>query len=450
MVSRERLDIGLTGRADVPVKGGARIVLATIGTLGDLHPFIAIGLALRAHGHDPVLAVPADHVDKVRSTGLEAVAIMPAFEDIRRTLGLDEDSAVKRVMADQRYMLERVVLPWLESSTDALDRACAGAEALVASLFVFGAATVAEKRGIPLASTLLQPMALLSPHRPPHTPDFWMMKGEPTSWAGVSWNRLVFAAGRVAFRRRYGPIVDRVRASHGLASGPDRTLIDIARVTRLTIGCYSPTFGEAPPDAPTNARIVGFPFYDATSGAHAAADPELDAFLDAGTAPLVFTLGSFAVHAPGDFYREAAAAARLLGQRAILLTGPGSRMQSDPQILVRDYAPHSTLFPRALAVIHHGGVGTTGQALRAGRPQLVVPHMGDQWDNGHRIKQMGVGRVLRARRFTADRAARRIATLIDPQRSFIDRAAQVGAIVAAEQGADNAVRAIEAMMAAVA
>ena len=444
MVSRERLGSGLTDR-DVP-DPGAKIVLATIGTLGDLHPFIAIGLALQARGHRVTLAVPEDHLAKTRAAGLDAVPILPSFDLVRQRLGLDEDAAVKRVMGDQRYMLDQIVLPWLESSTSALDIVAAGADLLVASLFVFGAATVAEKNRIPLVSVLLQPMALLSPYRPPHTPDFWMMKGEPATWAGVSWNRLVLAGARIAFRRRYGPVVDRMRADHGLARGPDRALLEISQHTALTLCCYSPEFGELPPDAPAHAEVVGFPVYDADGEESTAGDAELEDFLAAGLPPLVFTLGSFAVHAPGDFYREAAEAARLLGKRAILLTGPGTSMRSDKNMLVRAYAPHSMVFARALAVVHHGGVGTTGQALRAGKPQLIVPHMGDQWDNGHRVKRMGVGKVLRARRFTALRAARRIAALLDPKRPYIREAARTGTIIIKEDGAENAALAIEKLL----
>jgi UDP:flavonoid glycosyltransferase YjiC (YdhE family) len=289
-------------------------------------------------------------------------------------------------------------------------------------------------------------MALISPYRPPHTPDFWMLKGEPTTWAGVTWNRLVLAGARAMFRRRYGPVVNRLRAEHGLSRGKERSLLDISKHTGLTLCCYSPLFGQLPPDAAANTRVVGFPVYDADSGTATCENAELEAFLAAGPPPLVFTLGSFAVHAPGDFYREAAETARLLGRRAVLLTGPGSTMRSSENILVLPYAPHSTLFSRSLAIIHHGGVGTTGQALRAGKPQLIVPHMGDQWDNAHRVKQMGLSKVLLARRFTAQRAARRIAALIDPRRPYIRDAARIGAIIIQEDGAENAALAIEKLL----
>lgn len=423
--------------------GGAKIVLATVGTLGDLHPFIAIALALKQLGHRPLMAVPEDHLAKVRAAGLDAVAILPSFETIRLHMGLPEAVAVKRAMSNQRYMLEEVVLPWLDSSTEALARVAKDADALVASLFVFGSPTVAEKNNVPLVSVILQPMALLSIHAPPHTPDFWMTKGFPRTSAGVAWNRAIFSLLRVVMRRRYTPKIDRMRADHGLPPTTDRSMFEIGCQTALTLCCYSSVFGPRPVDAPPNTAIVGFPVFDSESGGADDPDPELAAFLAAGPPPLVFTLGSFAVHAPGNFYAEAAAAARALGQRAVLLTGPGSTMRSDEQILVRAYAPHSALFRHARAIIHHGGIGTVGQALRAGKPQLVVPHMGDQSDNAERIRRMGLGLVLRARRFTADRAVHRIAELIDPKRPYIAEASRIGAIVAAEHGARDAALAID-------
>jgi UDP:flavonoid glycosyltransferase YjiC (YdhE family) len=422
-----------------------KILLTTVGTLGDLHPFIAIGLALKRRGHRPVLAVPADHVAKTQAAGLEAVAVLPSFDAIRERMGMGEDDAVKRVMADQTYLLEQVLLPWLESSTAALDDVIEGADVLVGSLFVFGAPIIAEKRCVPLVSVILQPMAILSLHTPPKTSDFWMLIQAPGGPIAIRWNRLAYGLIRRVLRLRYGRKINDVRAHHGLGQTSDPSMFDISRETALTLCCYSPVFGPPQQDAPANTEIVGFPVYDSQGGEAEAPDPELEAFLADGPPPLVFTLGSFAVYAPGDFYEEAAATARLLGARAVLLTGERTRLQSKGDILVRAYAPHSTLFPRAAVIIHHGGIGTTGQALRAGKPQLVVPHMGDQADNAHRIRKMGIGLVLKARRFSARRAAPMIAALLDTP-AYRAEADRVGALIRPENGAEAAAIAIERLL----
>jgi rhamnosyltransferase subunit B len=100
------------------------------------------------------------------------------------------------------------------------------------------------------------------------------------------------------------------------------------------------------------------------------------------------------------------------------------------------------LFPRAAVIIHHGGVGTTGQALRAGRPQLVVPHMLDQFDNARRIARLGVGASLTAKRFTPDRARAKLSRLLE-HKPYQTQAARIGAIVQTETGAQTAALAIE-------
>ncbi len=435
-------------RGSSGVVGMRKIVLTTLGTLGDLHPFIALALALKRRGFTPVLAVAEDHVAKSRAAGIEAVAVLPGFDAIRRRMGMTEDDAVRRIMRDQRMMLEEVVLPGLADCAATLDALAADAEAVVASIFVFAAPIIAEKRGLPLISVVLQPMAMVSAYDPPRTPDFWMMKGAPVSPVGARWNRLVYSAMRRVLHHRYAEQIDAVRIRHRLRPRGGKLMLEAGREAALTLCCYSPLFGPLPLDAPPNSRIVGFPTFDSCSGGEEALCPALQAFLDAGPPPIVFTLGTFAVHAPGDFYAEAAETARRLGKRAVLLTGAEPKVASRGDIFACAYAPHSTLFPRASAIVHHGGVGTTGQALRAGKPQLVVPHMGDQNDNAHRIERMGVGRKLRARRFTAERAAPLLAGLLR-DRARHDLAARIGSLSELENGAESAAAMIEARLGAV-
>jgi UDP:flavonoid glycosyltransferase YjiC (YdhE family) len=187
--------------------------------------------------------------------------------------------------------------------------------------------------------------------------------------------------------------------------------------------------------------MVGFPFFDSHSGGPEVLGPALTEFLEEGPPPIVFTLGTFAVLGPGDFYARAAEVARALGRRAVLLTGEAAAPRADGDIFRCGYVPHSLLFPRAAVIVHHGGVGTTGQALRAGKPQLIVPHMGDQHDHAHRIERLGVGLSLKARQFAIRRAVPRINRLLD-QPSYREQACRVGRIVAQERGADNAAAAI--------
>ena len=160
--------------------------------------------------------------------------------------------------------------------------------------------------------------------------------------------------------------------------------------------------GSLPPDAPAGSALVGFPFFDSDTGGEEPIAEKLQAFLAAGEPPLVFTLGSVAVAAAGRFYEDARSISRALGRRAIMLTGEAGASHIEDDCLFMGYAPHSQLFPRAAAVIHHGGIGTTGQALRAGRPQVVVPHFGDQFDNAARLGRLGLAATIRREAFGPD------------------------------------------------
>jgi len=423
-----------------------KIILATVGTLGDLHPFLALARGLRARGFLPVLACPEDHLAKARASGVDAVAIFPGFDEICLRMGLDKAEATRRIMSNQRQMFEQMILPGLSDCAVKLDAIAEGAAAIVTSPFVLAAPIIAEKRGIPLVVAILQPMALLSALDPPRTRDFAMMRRGSPGRLGEGWNRAVYASMRYTLDAVYGRHLARVRREHGLSAKGSTGMFDAARSAALTLGLYSRHFAPLPGDAPTGTKLVGFPIFDSETGGEPELVPELAAFLSDCPAPVVFTLGTFAVHAASDFYAEAASIARALGERAVLLTGEPGAAEWDGPIFRVGYAPHSLLFPHAKAIVHHGGIGTVGQALQAGKPQLVIPHMGDQNDHADRIATIGLGHRVKPRRFVGSRALAALAALLD-NRHIHDRAAETGALVAAENAELSASALIEQLLA---
>ncbi len=163
----------------------------------------------------------------------------------------------------------------------------------------------------------------------------------------------------------------------------------------------------------------------------------------------MFTLGTSAVGAAGRFYHESAAAVGKLGVRAVLLTGGFAQNRPDdlpPNVLLVDRAPHQLLFPRASAVVHQCGAGTTAQALRAGHPMLLVPHGHDQFDNARRVRKLGVARTVFPTEYRAERVARELRALLDDP-SYRERAAATAAIVREEGGAEAAADVIEHVLA---
>jgi UDP:flavonoid glycosyltransferase YjiC (YdhE family) len=161
----------------------------------------------------------------------------------------------------------------------------------------------------------------------------------------------------------------------------------------------------------------------------------------------VFTLGSAAVLDAGSFYEESAKAALEAGVRAVLLVGTDPRNVPEtqsPRLCVAQYAPYSKLFPRASLIVHQGGVGTTAQAMQAGRPMLVMPYSHDQPDNARRMRRLGIAGVIQRQDYTAERAERRIRRMLRHPR-FAERAAEVGERLRGEDGLARACDALEAL-----
>jgi UDP:flavonoid glycosyltransferase YjiC (YdhE family) len=246
--------------------------------------------------------------------------------------------------------------------------------------------------------------------------------------------------------RKWPEPVYELRRELGMAPGTD-PIFDAKHSGNLVLALYSRVMGEPQPDWPPAVKISGFAFYDGT-GSEGGLPPELAAFLAKGPAPLIFTLGSAAVMHAGDFYEQSAEAAEILGQRAVLLIGADDRnlpkRKLPETICVARYAPYSKIFPHASVIIHQAGIGTTAQALRAGRPMLVMPYSHDQPDNARRVRRLGVAAVLGRNQYRAKPAARLITQLLsDP--AYRERAAAVAEKVAAENGAVTACDALEAM-----
>jgi UDP:flavonoid glycosyltransferase YjiC (YdhE family) len=163
---------------------------------------------------------------------------------------------------------------------------------------------------------------------------------------------------------------------------------------------------------------------------------ELLNFLEEGAPPIVFTLGSSAVWVARDFYRESIAAAKLVGRRAVLLIGDERNRPTEPLppgVLAVDYAPYEALLLRAAVMVHHGGVGTTSQGLRAGVPTLIVPFAFDQPDNAAHAERLGTSRTLPRDKYVAARVAAELKRLLS-QPYFTEKARAVGELLRAENG----------------
>jgi len=238
--------------------------------------------------------------------------------------------------------------------------------------------------------------------------------------------------------------VRQLRRELGLSPGKN-ALFDDKFSRDLTLALFSPEFAARQPDWPPNTVQPGFVFYDQDE-ARSSLVPELAAFLAAGEAPIVFTLGSTAVHDPRSFFDESARSAKQLKRRAVFLIGENPLPADLPnESIAVPYAPFSELFPKAAVVVHQGGVGTTAQGLRAGRPTLIMPCGFDQPDNAARVQRLGAGLTLSRDRYNARTAARTLDKLLTTPECAAN-AARIGLQLRAEDGIGNACDAVEDLL----
>ncbi len=419
-----------------------RIILSNIGTFGDINPLIAIALELKRRGHVPVMAVPAVFAPKIVPLGLEFHAVRPDIDP--------ENTLMAEMIYDVKKGTERglrdFLLPVLRQTyDDLLDAATQPerADLLLLGELNYAGPLVAEVTGIPWASYVLAPLSFFSAFDPPVLPMYPRLARADKTVPGMG--RAIKRLARLVSRKWPQPIYD-LRQELGLPRGRN-PLFDAKHSPYLVLALFSRVLGTEQKDWPENALITGFCYYDADAGNQALPE-NLEKFLAAGEPPVVFTLGSAAVLAAGRFYEYSARAAIKLGLRAVLLIGsdPRNRPRAalPESICVAEYAPFSALFPRAALVVHQGGVGTTAQCLRAGKPMLIMPYSHDQPDNGRRVRRLKVARVIQRAYYTPVRVARKLKAMLEKP-VFARRAVAVAQRVNREDGLRTACDALEGL-----
>ncbi len=420
---------------------GKRIVITAFGSFGDVNPCVGLALGLKQRGHSPVIATAEFYRSYVQSEGID-------FHPVRPDVDPRDEEVMRRVMDPKRgteYLFKEFLFPRVRESYKDLSEVVRGAELLLSHPVTFAGPLVAEKEKVPWASTVLAPISFFSAHDLPAFPPFpWL--AALRRFGPVVGRPLVGLVKRST--RRWAEPIRRLRADLGLPPGKD-PVYEGQFSPRLVLAMFSRVLAQPKPDWPPNVRITGQIFYDGPS-ASSNLQPGLARFLRSGPAPVVFTLGTSAVEAAGSFYRESLSAARRLGVRAVLLVGKNPKNHPPrplPEgVAAFDYAPFSALLPQAAAVVHQGGIGTMGQALRSGRPMLVIPFAHDQPDNALRAEGLGVARLVYPRRYSARRVAEHLRVLLENPRYRI-RASEVAMQVRSEDGVGAACEAIEELLA---
>jgi UDP:flavonoid glycosyltransferase YjiC (YdhE family) len=379
-------------------------ILATMGTDGDVFPFVGLGIRLRARGHQVTLAAPEPHRDLAADLGLGFRPLVTAEEAGRMLADPDLWHPLRSGPMMARWGAG--LMPRQYELLAAL--AAAPGSVLVANPGVLAARVVQEKRICPMATLLLQPGLLPSTSAPPEMPaGLTLPRGVPRPVGGLYWAAIDAAGYLLA-----GVPLNRLRAALGLR--PIRRLFRWWLSEELVVGLFPPWYAAPQPDWPIRLRLAGFGRYD--GGREDELADDIRSFCRAGPPPIAFTFGTGMTHGSA-FFRAAAAACASLGIRGLLLTKYPHQIPTRLPAGVRHcaFAPFRQLLPLCAAVVHHGGIGTTASALAAGIPQVILPLAWDQPDNSRRVQGLGVGIRLGPRQRTAGHLARALSRLTTPE-----------------------------------
>jgi UDP:flavonoid glycosyltransferase YjiC (YdhE family) len=404
----------------------ADFLLMPFGSAGDTYPFIGLGQRLRERGHDVTLVTNGYFRNAVRNAGLrfqqhgseeeylEALKNPDIWHPTKGFAAVVGHPRMPEAVQEQHQL----VAEHMYRNPNVV---------VVAGSLALGARLAQETHGVRLATVHLSPGVFMSVERPPTMPITGFFK-----WFGKTGIRLVYWLGNTfvinpTMQRNLG----RLRKEMYLPK-EKRFFTRWIHSPELVLAMFPPWYAEPASDWPPQVRMVGFPLHDVDSDQPLA--PEVVAYLQAGEPPLVFTFGSAMRHGQ-RLFQAAIDASYRLRRRCLLLTRFRDQLPNPlpPHAFCFDYVPLRQLLPYSAALIHHGGIGTTAQALHAGVPQLITPLAHDQFDNAARVQQLEAGDVLPARKLTTKRLARRLRQLL--ANGAVYATAQRIAAAAAQQNA---------------
>jgi len=415
-----------------------RVVLATIGSWGDIFPVIGLAKGLTQAGHDARIAASPAYEELVQGEGLAFTSMGPA-------LGFSDYAADPKILSGRlggfvgfAHLFRRFIFPALDRYVDDLAASIRGADLLLAHPALVAAPVAAEYVGVRWATISVFPGLIPTAYVPPAPTRVSLGSGRTARAA----HRAAWWIARFEMARLFDRQVNRARRRLGL---PGASNVFFAPVDsgQPYLVMASPAVIDRPADWPANVILTGFVAWDDVRSF-----PEpggLADFLAAGDPPVLVTLGASSSLDPQHFYRHAADAVTRLGHRALVLTGPTPtqvELPDDRTIFSTPFAPLSLVGSRCLAAIHHGGVGTTIGILRSGLPQLVIPRGFDQPQTAIRMTRLGVARTLPWRRESTKHLTRELTALLNDGR-YRHNAVAIQARLSREDGLNESLRQVD-------
>jgi rhamnosyltransferase subunit B len=415
------------------------IVMTVFGSLGDLHPMMALAMGLQARGHRVTIAASRLYQEKIVQEGIGYAPLGPEVLDAQDSRIFDELFDLKR---GPEILIRKYLLPFVRDTALDLRPLLEKADFLINSPTVYAGPVLAEALKIPWTSVALQPFIYFSAYDPPVLPqlpltEFGHRLG-PGFWK-VFWYLLKRSCDN------WPQTVYQLQKELGV---PNRgnPLFEGQYSPYLNLALYSPHVAPMQPDWPPHTQVTGFLFYDRMKPKEEQLPPAMQEFLNAGEPPVVFTLGSSVVKTTTSFYETSMQAVQALGCRAVFLAGENQpSIAPNERMFWWDAVAYSALFPYAAAVVHQGGMGTTAQVLRAGKPMLVVPHGFDQPDNAARMKKLCLSRTVYPDQYCQKRVTRELKMLLGDS-SYQKSAAEMGQLIRSEEGLKIACDSIEAVL----
>jgi UDP:flavonoid glycosyltransferase YjiC (YdhE family) len=348
------------------------IVLTPIGSRGDVQPMVALGLELAGHGHHVTIAAPENFASWVREHGLAFAPVGPDIEAQIRHFGEQAHETRK-----QMVIMRREIIP---HQFDALPDICARADLLVGAGLQVAGPSIAELLGIPYAFVAYAPVVLRSGRYPPPVVRSQRLPGIV--------NRAVWHGFEAMLGVMIARAISRHRASLDLP--PVRDVARYMTSFPILLAADRALTGDVPDLAPNVHRTSALRLPDDGTLPY-----DVQAYLDAGPAPVLVGFGSMVTDRAADLVATFVRAAEAAGVRLIVQAGwtgiTPEQVAVPATCLLTGAIAHSALLPRVGAVVHHGGSGTTASVARAGCPQLVIPHLLDQFYWAERVRTLGLG-----------------------------------------------------------
>src|SRR5688572_23676232 len=357
---------------------------------------------MRQRGHHVAVAANAYFQPLIEHAGLEFIELGTADEYKKLATNRDLWHPFRGPQA-----VFKGTARYLRPMYDIAERfAQRGDVVMAASSLAMGARVAQDKLGFPLATVHLSPAIFQSACDPPNLPVInlfprWM---PPSAW------RALWRISNAAADGLIASWLNDLRRDVGLE--PVKNILgEYWHSPQLAIALFPEWYAPKQPDWPRQTVLTGFPLYDEPDVTPIS--PELEKFLQTGEPPIAFTPGS-AMWQARVFFDASAAACAKLGRRGLLLTRHGDHLppRLPDGVIHVHYAPFSKLLPRCAAFVHHGGIGSSAQALASGVPQIVTPFTHDQPDNAGRLKRLGVAAIVPPTKYTPDRLARELRELI--------------------------------------